>query len=47
MNTCLSNVYLKFAQIDPRYIRLVLFVLTLVASRGVIMHLPISGDVSG
>ena len=47
MNTCLSNIYLKFSQIDSRYIRLALMVLTLVASRGVIMGLPISGDVSG
>jgi hypothetical protein len=47
MNTCLSSLYLKFSQFDSRYIRLALMVLTLVASGGIIMHLPISGDVSG
>ena len=47
MNTCLSNIYLKFAQIDSRYIRLTLMVLTLFASGGIIMGLPIAGGVSG
>jgi hypothetical protein len=47
MNTCLSNAYLKFSQLDSRYIRLALMVLTLVASGGVILGLPITGDVSG
>ena len=47
MNTCLSSLYLKFSQIDSRYIRLALMVLTLVASGGIILGLPISGDLSG
>jgi hypothetical protein len=47
MNTCLSNIYLKFAKFDPRYVRLVLMVVTLVASGGVILGLPLPGDVSG
>ena len=47
MNTCLSNIYLKFSRIDSRYIRLALMVLTLAASGGIIMGLPITGDVSG
>ena len=44
MNTCLSNIYLKFSQLDSRYVRLALIVLALVASRGVINSVPISGD---
>jgi hypothetical protein len=47
MNTCLSNIYLKFAKVDPRYIRLVLMVVSLVASGRVILGLPLPGDVSG
>jgi hypothetical protein len=47
MNTCLSNVYLKFSQLDSRYIRLALMVLTLLGSGIVIHGLPITGDVSG
>jgi hypothetical protein len=46
MNTCLSTLYLKLNQIDSRSIRMVLMVLTLVASGcGVILGLPIHGDV--
>jgi hypothetical protein len=45
MNTCLSNIYLKLSQIDSRYIRLAFIILALTASRGVIMSLPIHGDV--
>jgi hypothetical protein len=45
MNTCLSNIYLKFSQIDSRYVRLALMVLTLITSGGVILGLPIHGDV--
>jgi hypothetical protein len=45
MNTCLSALYLKINQLDPRYIRLAFMVLTLVASGGVILGLPIHGDV--
>ncbi len=45
MNTCLSALYLKLNQIDSRYIRLALMVLTLTISGGVILGLPINGDV--
>jgi hypothetical protein len=45
MNTCLSNLYLKFCQIDSRHIRLVLTILAALGSGGVIMFLPIHGDV--
>lgn len=45
MNTCLSSIYLKLNQIDSRLIRLALMVLTLVASGGGILCLPIHGDV--
>jgi hypothetical protein len=47
MNTCLSTIYLKLSQFDSRIIRLALLTLTLFASGGVILGLPISGDVSG
>jgi hypothetical protein len=47
MNTCLSTIYLKLSQIDSRIIRLALLTLMLFASRGVVLGLPISGDVSG
>jgi hypothetical protein len=47
MNTCLSAIYLKLNQIDSRYIRLALMVVTLFASGGVILGLPINGDVGG
>jgi hypothetical protein len=47
MNTCLSNLYLKFSQIDARIIRLALLTLTVFISRGIILGLPIPGDVSG
>jgi hypothetical protein len=48
MNTCLSNIYLKFAKFDARYVRFALVIITLVASgRFVIMGLPMPGDVSG
>jgi hypothetical protein len=45
MNTCLSNVYLKFSQLDSRYIRLALVVLALIAGGHFALGLPISGDV--
>lgn len=45
MNTCLNNVYLKVAKIDSRYVRLALMVLAVLASGGVVLGLPISGDV--
>jgi hypothetical protein len=45
MNTCLSTIYLKLNQIDSRYIRLAFMVLSLVVSGGVIMGIPIHGDV--
>ena len=47
MNTCLSVLYLKLSKIDARYIRLALLTLTVFASGGVIMGLPIAGDFSG
>jgi hypothetical protein len=47
MNTCLSTIYLKLNQIDTRYVRLAFMVLTLVASGGFILGLPIHGDVNG
>ncbi len=47
MNTCLSNVYLKLSSFDVRIVRLALLILTVVASGGVILGLPISGDVTG
>ena len=45
MNTCLSSIYLKLNQIDSRYIRMALMALTLVFSGGVVLGLPIHGDV--
>jgi len=45
MNTCLSNIYLKLNQIDSRYVRIALMVLTLVTSGGFVLGLPIHGDV--
>jgi|PlaIllAssembly_1097288.scaffolds.fasta_scaffold321692_2 hypothetical protein len=47
MNTCLSTIYLKFAKIDPRHIRLALVIVSLFAGGGFILHLPLPGDVSG
>jgi len=47
MNTCLSVIYLKLNQIDSRHIRLALMFLSLIATGGVIMGLPIHGDVGG
>lgn len=46
MNTCLSSLYLKLAQIDARYIRMAFLVLALVGMGGSIMALPINGDVT-
>ncbi len=45
MNTCLSTIVLKLNKIDIRIIRIALMTLTLLASRGVILALPINGDV--
>jgi hypothetical protein len=47
MNTCFSALYLKLNKIDSRYIRLAFMVLALAASRGIILGVPIHGDVSG
>jgi len=47
MNTCLSVIYLTLNKIDSRYIRLSLIVLTLFASGGAILGLPMNGDVGG
>jgi hypothetical protein len=47
MNTCLSNLYLKLNKIDTRYIRFAFLVLTVFTSGGVILGLPIHGDVGG
>jgi len=45
MNTCLSVIYLKLNQIDSRFIRFA--VLTMLAFGGVILSLPMPGDVGG
>jgi hypothetical protein len=45
MNTCLSTIYFKLNKIDTRYIRFALMVFTLVTSGGMILGLPIHGDV--
>jgi hypothetical protein len=45
MNTCLSTLYLRICKMDARYIRLALIVLTLAASGGTILGVPIHGDV--
>ncbi len=47
MNTCLSTLYLKLCQLDSRHVRLALVFLTLFASGGIIMGLPIAGDLGG
>jgi hypothetical protein len=47
MNTCLSTIYLKLNQIDSRIIRVAFMTLALFASGGVILGLPIAGDVGG
>jgi len=45
MNTRLSTVYLKLMKIDSRYIRLAFIVIAFAASRGIILGVPIHGDV--
>jgi hypothetical protein len=45
MNTCLSALYLKLNQIDPRFFRMALIVLGLFAGGSVALGLPINGDV--
>jgi hypothetical protein len=45
MNTCLSNLYLKVTKIDARYVRLALLIVAALTSGGMILGLPISGDV--
>jgi len=47
MNTCLSTIYLRLNKIDTRYIRFAFMVLTLVTSGGMILGIPIHGDVGG
>ncbi len=47
MNTCLSSLYLKICQIDSRHIRMALVFLTLVASGGIVLGIPIHGDIGG
>jgi len=47
MNTCLSSIYLRLNQIDSRYIRLAMLVISLVASGGIVLGIPIHGDVGG
>ncbi len=47
MNTCLSNLYLKLCQFDSRHIRFALVFLTLIAGGGMLMGIPIHGDVGG
>ena len=45
MNTCLSSLYLKLSKIDTRYVALALMVFAIVASGGIVMGVPIHGDV--
>ena len=45
MNTCLSTLYLRICNIDARYIRFALLVLAVTASGGMILGVPIHGDV--
>ena len=47
MNTCLSALYLKLSQLDPRYFRLVFMVIAVAASGRFIVYTPIGGDVGG
>lgn len=47
MNTCLSSLYLKICQLDSRHIRFLLTALAAFASGGVILALPIHGDIGG
>lgn len=47
MNTCLSELYLKLSHFDARIIRLALLVVAAAVSGGVVLGLPISGDVTG
>jgi hypothetical protein len=47
MNTCLSALYFKLTKIDSRYIRLAFMLLAVVASRSVVLGLPIHGEVGG
>ncbi len=45
MNTCLSSLYLKLSKFDTRYVALALMVFALVASGGIVLGVPIHGDV--
>jgi hypothetical protein len=45
MNTCLSTLYLKICKIDARYIRFALMILAFAGSGGMILGVPIHGDV--
>jgi hypothetical protein len=45
MNTCLMNLYLKICQLDSRHVRLILTILAALGSGGIIMALPIHGEV--
>ena len=45
MNTYLSAIYLKLAQLDSRHIRLAFMVVAVLFSGGVVMGIPIHGDV--
>lgn len=47
MNTCLSTIYLKLCQIESRHIRMALVFLTLIASGGIVLGIPIHGDIGG
>ncbi len=47
MNTCLSNLYLKICQINPRHIRLAFVFLALAGSFHFATGIPIHGDVGG
>jgi hypothetical protein len=47
MNTCLSELYLKLSRFDTRIIRLAFLVLATAVSGGIVLGLPIAGDVIG
>ena len=47
MNTCLSEMYLKLSRFDVRIIRLAFLVLAAAVSGGIVLGLPISGDLTG
>jgi hypothetical protein len=47
MNTYFQQIYLKLNQIDLRHLRLAWLVIGLFVSGGMILGIPINGDVGG